>query len=119
MSKVRDVLYKIRDLRERKNLTQEHLSRELGISIKSYSNLENDESKLSVERLFKISEVLETPIEYFFSTSQNFEFNNCESSGYLNNPVFQNTGYKDAILAKDETIKVQNELIQLLKQKSI
>jgi len=118
MSKVRDVLYKIRDLRERKNLTQEYLSRELGISIKSYSNLENDESKLSIERLFKISEILETPIEYFFSTSQTFEFNNCESSGYLNNPVFQNSGYKEAMQAKDEIIKIQKELILHLQKQT-
>lgn len=82
-----------------------------------YSNLENDESKLSVERLYKIAAILETPIAYFFSANQNFEFNNCESSGYLNNPVFQNSGYKQAIQAKDETIEAQKEIISLLKQK--
>jgi len=117
MSKIRDVLYKIRELREQKKLTQEYIAKELEISTKSYSNIENNESKLSIERLFKISDILETPIEYFFSAKQFFEFHNCESSGYLNNPVFQNSGYKKAMESKDETIKVLHEMISILKQK--
>jgi len=54
---------------------------------------------------------------FHLSANQSFKFNNCESSGYLNNPIFQNSGFKEAMTAKDETIKTQAELISFLKER--
>ena len=45
-------------MRELKNLTQEHLAEELGMSVSGYSRIERDEVKLSSDKLVKISEVL-------------------------------------------------------------
>lgn len=50
--------HRIRKLRELKNLTQEHLAEELGMSVSGYSRIERDEVKLSSDKLVKISEVL-------------------------------------------------------------
>ncbi len=96
-NKTSTVLFNIRKTREQKNYTQEYLAQQLGIDIKSYSNIENGVSKLSIDRLFKISEILETPPESFLNPSQNFSFTHCANSGYLNYPNFNNEdGYKEA-----------------------
>lgn len=57
-----NITFCIRKLREEKNYTQEYMASQLGISTKSYSNLENSIHQLSIERLYKISEILNVPL---------------------------------------------------------
>lgn len=54
---------KIRILREQKKLRHEDMADRLGISQSAYSRLEKGDAKLDVERLQKIAEVLEVPLE--------------------------------------------------------
>lgn len=54
---------KIRILRERKKLRHEDMAEKLNISQSAYSRLEKGDAKLDVERLQKIAEVLEVPVE--------------------------------------------------------
>lgn len=54
---------KIRILREQKKLRHEDMAERLGISQSAYSRLEKGDAKLDVERLQKIAEVLEVPVE--------------------------------------------------------
>jgi len=54
----------IRKIRVLKNYTQQFMAQELGISQKSYSNIENNVHTLSMERFLKIASILEvTPAE--------------------------------------------------------
>ena len=48
----------IKKLRELKNLTQQHLADELGISLSGYGKTERDETDITLERLQKISDIL-------------------------------------------------------------
>lgn len=57
------ITQKIRFLREKKKLRHEDMAERLGISTSAYSRLENGETKLDVERLKKIAEILEVPPE--------------------------------------------------------
>lgn len=54
---------KIRHLRELRRLRDEDMAERLGISQSTYSRLEKGEIKLDVERLRKIAEILEVPVE--------------------------------------------------------
>ncbi len=54
---------KIRHLRELRRLRDEDMAGRLGISQCTYSRLEKGEIKLDVERLRKIAEILEVPVE--------------------------------------------------------
>jgi len=54
---------KIRYLREQKKLRDEDMADRLGISQSTYSRLEKGDIKMDVERLRKIAEVLEVPVE--------------------------------------------------------
>ncbi|QHS54601.1 helix-turn-helix transcriptional regulator [Mucilaginibacter sp. 14171R-50] len=50
----------IRNKREKLNYTQEYLAAKLGISQNAYSKIELGYTKITVERLFQIADILET-----------------------------------------------------------
>jgi len=79
------VLTKIKEIRKQKGYSHEYLAHELDISQVAYSKLEKNETKLSVERLYKLAEILETPINEFLDTKTNSVFNqhnHDNSTGY-------------------------------------
>jgi transcriptional regulator with XRE-family HTH domain len=52
----------LKDLRLKNNFSQEYLAIELGISQKTYSNLENGIAKITLEHLLKIAAVYNMPV---------------------------------------------------------
>jgi transcriptional regulator with XRE-family HTH domain len=69
------VVEKIRDIRKKKGYSHEYMAHLLDMSQPAYSKIENSETKLSVERLFKIAEILETPVETFLEINPNNIYN--------------------------------------------
>ena len=68
---------KIKKYREAKNYTQEHMAHEMDISQNTYSKLETGGIRLTVDRLMRISEILDIPLEEILSNdNQAFTFNN-------------------------------------------
>ncbi|RFZ81244.1 XRE family transcriptional regulator [Mucilaginibacter terrenus] len=60
--KVKAVAANIRNKREELNYTQEYLAAKLKISQNAYSKIELGYTKITLERLFQIAEVLETEL---------------------------------------------------------
>jgi transcriptional regulator with XRE-family HTH domain len=58
-SKIKAIAAAIRKKRESKNYTQEYLAYKLNISQNAYSKIELGYTKITVERLFQIADVLE------------------------------------------------------------
>ena len=58
--------FNIRKVRESKGFSQEYMANVLDISQASYARLENEDTKVTVDRLQKIAEILETSIIDFF-----------------------------------------------------
>jgi len=58
-NRVRTVAANIRRIRESKSYTQEYLAIKLAISQNAYSKIELGYTKITVERLFQISQILE------------------------------------------------------------
>jgi transcriptional regulator with XRE-family HTH domain len=58
--KIKEVAYNVRKRRETLNYTQEYLAAKLNISQNAYSKIELGYTKITLERLFQIAEVLET-----------------------------------------------------------
>ena len=58
-SKTKVVASNIRKIRELRNYTQDYLAAKLGISQNAYSKIELGYSKLTLERLFQISIILD------------------------------------------------------------
>ncbi len=71
MESIEKVLEKLKEARKDKGYSHENMATELGISQAAYTNIEKNESKLTVERLLKLSEILEKPTYYFFEATPN------------------------------------------------
>ena len=68
---------KIKQLRELKNYTQEHMATQLGLSTRAYSKIESGETQLTINRLNEISRILGIePMEVLGFDHKNI-FNNC------------------------------------------
>jgi transcriptional regulator with XRE-family HTH domain len=67
---------KLKQLRELKNFTQEHVAQQLGLSTRAYSKIETGETQLTINRLNEIATILGVdPIEALGFDHQNI-FNN-------------------------------------------
>lgn len=56
------IIEKIKQVRLDKGYSHDYIAHELDISQAAYSKLEKNETKLTVERLYRLSEILETPV---------------------------------------------------------
>lgn len=121
MEDIEKVLEKLKEARKNKGYSHENMANELKISQGAYTNLEKNESKLTVERLIKISEILEKPIYYFFETNpnniynQNFTDNSV--GGHIEN-LYQDNKETTTKLTEsyEETIKNLKEEITFLRE---
>ncbi len=69
-----EILFKLGNLRDQKNLSQRKISEQLNHSESYINQLENKRTKLSVENFLKILELMEiTPEQFFYVDQNNFE----------------------------------------------
>ncbi len=109
----------IRKHRELKGYSQEYMANELHISQPSYAKIENDSTKITVERLFSISKLLEMDIAELLDlknqTVYNQEFkDNAYNHNYqtVQNLYQENKEtYKELLKAKDEQIALLKEML--------
>ncbi len=125
--------HKIKELRERKNISQETIASEIGISQNTYHLIETGKSKLKLEHVIKIAEILKVELSELINDEasiQNINNSTVENGGQLIQNV-QNIVHnfsverkeivdylknlvENQIDKKDEQI---NKLIDLLKDK--
>lgn len=113
---------RLKKIRLEKNFSQDYLAKKLGLSQKAYSKIENNESKLSVENLQRISEILNVPVEQFFSTNNQPVLNDFSNRTGGDNVIYKNFNedkidelYTSLIKAKDELLKAKDNEIATLK----
>lgn len=112
--------FKIRNRREVLNFTQEFVAERLGISQPAFANIENGQTKIDIERLTKIAEILSMNVldlldsKYVVNT-----FNNKDSSqaiGIVENLHQDNREITNQLIThlKEENLKLTNEIERLL-----
>lgn len=113
-------LVNIKRLREGNNYSQEYIAEQIGVKQNTYSRIENNQYKLSVDMLFKISKVLgHTPAFLLKKKEVPSETSISESLNNLidrTNKDLENLKriYERLLQEKDERIKMQNEsLVEL------
>jgi transcriptional regulator with XRE-family HTH domain len=75
---------KLKNLRELKNLTQEYMAQQMGLTTRAYSKIESGETQLTINRLNEIASILGVDtIEALGFDHQNI-FNNCKQDGNYN-----------------------------------
>lgn len=106
----------IRKYRELKGFSQEYMANQLDINQASYAKIENNSTKLTVERLFAISKLLETDVTDLLDLKSQTVFNQSENvTAYGKIEHFHNENkevYEKLIQAKDEQIALLKELLE-------
>ena len=111
----------IRKIREQRGFSQEYVAHKLGINQSTYGKLERDASNMPVERLYKISEVLETDLTKLLEICNKNIINNQSNAGNgyvetINNDFKSMIAeikevYEKVIASKDEQITFLKKLI--------
>lgn len=68
--KIKAIATNIRAKREKRNYTQEYLAYKLNISQNAYSKIELGYTKITVERLFQIADILDYDVATLLNTEQ-------------------------------------------------
>lgn len=109
---VEKVINKIVQERTRKGYSYENMAEELCLSVPAYRKLEIGETKLSVERLFQISMILEVPVEELLELNGERMVQN----NYHNDAVYQQKiehFYQEKKEITEQLIKAKDELIRV------
>ena len=115
--KIENVIQKITVLRSKKGYTYENMANELFITAAAYRKIETGETKLSLERLFKISEVLQESVSSLLEAAEENIFNQTNSENTIGNQYQQRIGYfyQENKEVYEKLLKSKDEQIELLK----
>lgn len=103
---------KIKQIREIKNLSQEYIANEVGITVRGYSKIESGETKLSIDRLNDISKALEVPPLEILGFDEKQIFNNCKQEGNIG--INHNYSLKEVIKIYEKRIAhLESEILFL------
>lgn len=112
------IINKIRDIRKDKGYSHEYMAHLLDISQVAYSKIEKNETKLTVDRLYKISEILESKIEDLLDIKSDKIYNQDLKDNSIGHQEIQNMYqdnkevYEKLIIAKDEQIGLLRSLLE-------
>ena len=114
---INKILERIAKERSKKGYTYENMAVELDLTTAAYRKIETGETKLTVERLFKISDILEVPVGELLAIekSVNQQVNNGNSNVY-NQKI--DHFYQENREITEQLIKAKDELIAQLKQEN-
>ncbi len=114
--KIENVLSRIQELRKQRGYSLENMADELDLSHSAYYKLENNQSRLTVERLIEISKILNTSLSDLFNEPSTKIYNqhNNKDSTVIAHQEFEHFNEKDKQLT-EKMINVFEEEIKHLK----
>ena len=107
----------IRKYREIKGYSQEYVAHQLNINQASYAKLENNSTKITIDRLFSIAKLLETEISEILDLKNQTIFNQTDNEtanafGKVEHYYQENKEvYQELLKAKDEQIALLKEML--------
>lgn len=104
----------IRKYRELKGFSQEYMANQLDINQASYAKIESSSTKLTVERLFAISKLLETEVTELLDVKTQTVFNVYDNENAVGQQKVQNL-YQDNKDVYEKLLQSKDEQIALLK----
>jgi transcriptional regulator with XRE-family HTH domain len=108
----KSVADRVKEARIKKNLCQDYVAKSLGISQKAYSKIENNETRLSVDTLISISQILEIPVVEFFTDNHSNVLNDFSNRSGGDNVIFKTESDKEKDDLYEKLIKAKDEIIQ-------
>ncbi|MDD9912282.1 MAG: helix-turn-helix transcriptional regulator [Alphaproteobacteria bacterium] len=61
---------RLKQQRKLQGISQENLAKQLGITFQQIQKYENGTNRISASKLYELSQILKTPIQYFFENYQ-------------------------------------------------
>ena len=118
-----EVINRIKEIRKEKGISHEAMAFDLGISQVAYSKIEKNETKLTLERLYKIADILESKVSNLLGLEiqkvyqQEFKdnANNYQEIQHLHQE--NKEVYQELLKAKDVQIALLKEQIIFYKSK--
>jgi transcriptional regulator with XRE-family HTH domain len=116
--KIEKVIKNIANTRTKKGYTYENMAHELSITPAAYRKIETGETKLTIERLFKISEILDVALNDLLDVGKEVfqQTNNETAIGYqqkIENFYQENKEvYEKLLQSKDEQIALLKNLLE-------
>jgi transcriptional regulator with XRE-family HTH domain len=108
---------KIKRIREERNYSQDFLAQRLSITQKAYSKIENNQTRLSVDHLLKIAEVLETSVNKILGIDGGTIYNNYSTNNGEGDGIIINKTISDKIIELyDKLLKAKEDEIIMLKK---
>ena len=112
--KIEQVINKIVSIRAKNGYTLENMAHELDITPAAYRKIETGETKLTVERLFCIAEILKAPLSDFLEIGDVFQqTNNDNATGCYQQKIAN--FYHENKEVYEKLLKSKDEQISLLK----
>jgi transcriptional regulator with XRE-family HTH domain len=111
---------KIKKLRSQAGLTQEQMADKMFMHVKTWQKIENGITKLDIERLKQIAEILETTVEDLINVEDSVYINEIKENdvGFNNSEITINHGtvaekelYERLISEKEKIIEEKNKEI--------
>jgi transcriptional regulator with XRE-family HTH domain len=108
---------KIKQIRELKYFTQEHVATHLGLTTRAYSKIESGETQLTINRLNEISSILGVePMEVLGFDDKQL-FNNCKQEGniginHINIPEKLIQQYEKTIQVLEDEVALLRSLVK-------
>jgi len=119
------ILKRVVSLRKSKGISHEAMAVNLDLSQAAYSKIEKGETKLSLERLYQIADILGASIEELmgFKNSYSQEINGNENFTAIahqevENLYQENKGISEKLIKHlEELVESKNQIIQVLEEK--
>lgn len=97
--KVKPILEKIKEERELQGYRQKELAAYLDIDTRTYSNIENGKSPLSIKQLVEISQFLKRELSHFIGSGTQYHFEHSHHPSVINDSNIQNYYGDEALKA--------------------
>lgn len=112
---IEKIIEKIALHRNRKGYTYENMADELELTPAAYRKIETGETKLTVERLFRISNILEIPINELLNLDKNNFIQNNYSSEKIYQQKIENF-YQENKEITEQLIEAKDQIIEALQK---
>jgi len=112
----------IKKIRELKNFTQEAMASNLGVSQKTYSNIENAGNVIAFDKIERIAEILEVNVTKILELNTEVILNNNGQNGglsQLNTAVSYNYLNEEQVKLYERLLEEKDRIIELLKSSQI
>lgn len=116
------IINRIKEIRKEKGISHEAMAFDLGISQVAYSKLEKNETKLNVDRLYKIAEILDTKVSDLLNEENKTIYNQELRDNAIGHQQIENLHqenkevYEKLLQSKDDYINLLKEQLDFFKK---